>query len=149
MHDVIQSFGGATTYCQCLLLVHPEIPTLEKAATELEERYGWPRLSVGGQLAAALLSEPPSHRPRLAQHWMEDRLSQMAPGPVLCTEIDLLFHPDLKLDPLMLLRRASRVTRVVATWPGNYVDDVLSYAVPEHAHYRVFRQPEALVLVLE
>lgn len=134
---------------RCLLLVHPTIDMLEKAAAELRESYGWPRLSIGAELAAALLSAPPSQRPRLAQRWMEDRLSQMAPGPVLCTEIDLLFHPDLRLDPLTLLRHASRVTRVIATWPGSYVDDVLSYAVPEHAHYRVFRQPEALVLALE
>ena len=149
MQNSIATLLDDSAHQRCLLLVHPEIGTLEKAAAELEEAYGLPRLHVGGQLAAALLSEPPSQRPRLAQRWMEDRLSQMAPGPVLCTEIDLLFHPDLKLDPLVLLRHASRVTRVVATWPGSYVDDVLSYAVPEHAHYRVFRQPEALILALE
>jgi hypothetical protein len=134
---------------RCLLLVHPTIDVLEKAADEFEASYGWPRLSVGRELAAALLPAPPSQRPRLAQRWMEDRLGQMAPGPVLCTEIDLLFHPDLKLDPLTLLRHASRITRVVATWPGSYLDGVLSYAVPQHAHYRVFRQPEALILALE
>ena len=149
MQNSIATLLDDSAHQKCLLLVHPEIGTLEKTAAELESAYDWPRLSVGRELAAALLSEPPSHRPRLAQRWMEDRLSQMAPGPVLCTEIDLLFHPDLKLDPLMLLRHASRVTRIVATWPGSYVDDVLSYAVPEHAHYRVFRQPEALILALE
>lgn len=149
MQNSIATFLDESAHQGCLLLVHPDIGTLEKAAAELEEAYRWPRLSVSGQLAAALLSEPPSQRPRLAQRWMEDRLSQMAHGPVLCTEIDLLFHPDLKLDPLMLLRHASRITKIVATWPGSFVHDVLSYAVPEHARYRVFRRPGVLVQVLK
>jgi hypothetical protein len=148
MQDVIRAFLATPAYYGCLLLVHPEVHRLEAAADEVIAAYGWPRLSVGRELSAVLLAEPPSRRSRKAQEWMESRLAQMAGGPVLCTETDLLFEPTLELDPLMLLRQVSRTTRLVATWAGRYSEDVLSYALPEHQHYRTWRQPEVAVLSL-
>jgi hypothetical protein len=73
----------------------------------------------------------------------------MSPGPVLCTEIDLLFEPSLELDPLPLLVDISRATRLVIAWPGSYVGGVLAYAAPEHAHYRTWRQPPAHIVHLD
>lgn len=149
MHNAIAAFLSAPAYHTCLLLVHPEIHRLEDAADALLSRHGWPRLSIGRELSAALLSSPSPHRPRAAQQWTATRLGQMAPGPVLCTEIDLLFDLTLELDPLRLLRHASRVTRLVVTWPGDYLQRVLAYAVPDHGHYRTWRRPEVDIVALE
>ena len=55
----------------------------------------------------------------------------------------------LKLNPLGLLRHASRVTQLVVTWPGSYLGDVLAYAVPDHSYYRTWRKPEVPIVVLE
>jgi len=104
---------------------------------------------VGRELSAALLSEPPRRRSAAARRWIETRLREIASthaGAVLCTEIDLLFEPTLQLDPLKLLRDASRVTRIVVAWPGSYASDVLAYAVPEHKHYRTWRRPDAPIM---
>jgi hypothetical protein len=68
---------------------------------------------------------------------------------VLCTHIDLLFTPALQLDPLMLFRHLGKTAPLVVCWPGEYHDDVLSYAVPEHAHYRTWRHPDALIVTLD
>ena len=149
MHNAIRAFLASSAYHPCLLLVHPEVCSLQEAANELVPTHRWLHLSVGQELSAALLSEPPKSRSRAARRWMESRLSEMAPGPVLCTEIDLLFEPTLNLDPLRLLRHASRVTRLVVTWPGGYWDNVLSYAAPEHDHYRTWRKPGVFISVLE
>jgi hypothetical protein len=147
MHDAVTDF--LSTSHTCLLLVHPEIRRLEDMADELLPVYGWPRLSVGRELSAVLLSEMPRRRSRTARQWMPIRLREMAPGPVLCSEIDLLFEPMLELDPLGLLRDIGRVTRLVVTWPGSYRDDVLAYAVPDHSHYRTWRKPGVSIVVLE
>jgi len=80
---------------------------------------------------------------------MKTRLGELSPGPVLCTEIDLLFDPALELDPLRLLCDVGRVARLVVTWPGSYLHGVLSYAVPDHSHYRTWRNPEVYVTLLE
>jgi len=147
MHNTVTDFLSMSH--TCLLLVHPEIQRLEDAADELLFTYGWPRLSVGRELSTVLLSETPQRRSRTAHQWMPTRLGEMSPGPVLCTEIDLLFDPTLELDPLSLLRDAGRVARLVVAWPGSYQDGVLSYAVPGHNHYRTWRKPEVDIVVLE
>ena len=146
MHDAVTDFLRSSQ--PCLLLVHPEVRRLEDVADELSSAYGWPRLSVGRELSAALLAGPPARRPHEARRWIKAHLGELAPGPVLCTGIDLLFEPLLELDPLRLLCDAGRLTRLVVAWPGDYQDGVLSYAVPAHSHYRTWRRPEVSVVVL-
>lgn len=147
MQNAVTDFLG--TSHTCLLLVHPGIRRLEEAANELLSLHAWPHLSVGRELTAALLSERPQLRSRTTDLWMRTRLGETAPGPVLCTEIDLLFEPTLGLDPLRLMRDVSRETRLVVTWPGSYLHSVLAYAVPGHSHRRTWRRPEVLVKALE
>ncbi|MBU0705522.1 MAG: BREX-3 system P-loop-containing protein BrxF [Chloroflexi bacterium] len=147
MHNSIADF--LRTSHTCLLLVHLQIHRLEDTADQLLSTYGWPRLSVGQELGDVLLSESPQNRSRVARQWMPVRLGDVAPGPALCTEIDLLFDPTLELDPLGLLRDVSRLSQMVVVWPGSYQGDVLTYAVPEHSHYRTWRKPEVPIAVLE
>jgi hypothetical protein len=141
--------GFLRTAHTCLLLVSPEIRRLEDAADELLSVYAWPHLPVGHELGTALLSENPQRRSHAVQRWMKARISEMSPGPVLCTGIALLFEPTLGLDPLRLLRDVGRTTRLVIAWPGTYERDVLAYAVPGHSHYRTWRKPEVSILILD
>jgi hypothetical protein len=145
----IADFVVTPDHPSCLLLVHPKVGRLAQAMDGLAAEYGWPRLSIGRELCTVLLSEPPRRHPRTARLWIKTRLRQMAPGPVLCTGVDLLFEPVLALDPLHTLCDASRVTRLVVAWPGSYIDDVLAYAVPDHGHYRTWRRPQVPIVVLE
>jgi len=63
-------------------------------------------------------------------------------GPLLVTQIDLLFEPSLRLDPLTLLRGLSRQRPLLVAWPGSFQNGVLAYAVPEHSHYRIWPRPD-------
>ena len=69
-------------------------------------------------------------------------IDDFQPGPVLCTDIDLLFDPSLKLNPLQLFLSCSKQTTLVIAWPGSYLDNTVAYAVPEHAHFRTWKQPD-------
>ncbi|HBY95810.1 MAG TPA: BREX-3 system P-loop-containing protein BrxF [Chloroflexi bacterium] len=149
LHSAIHALQSTSAYHQCLLLVHPSIRRLEQATDEVHTRYGWLRLCIGLELSTALLTVPPPQRPWVARQWFETRMRELAPGPLLCSEIDLLFEPTLDLDPLWLLRHCSRTTALVVVWAGSYQDGVLAYAVPGHAHYRIWRQPSVTVTVLE
>lgn len=100
-------------------------------------------------LANALLSVPPRERPMEARRVLERTLREASPGPLLCTDIDFLFEPALSLAPLSLFRNASRATTIIVAWPGIFADGVLTYAVPEHAHYRTWRNPDVHVCALE
>lgn len=147
MRDTIAEFNRSSH--TCLLLVHPDVHNLEQVANDLLQNYGWPRLSIGAGLVDALLTRMPVDRPRCANQWLHERVVALAPGPVLCSEIDLLFEPSLALDPLRLLREVSRIARLVVAWPGEYRDNVLTYAVPVHHHYRSWRRPDVLIVALQ
>jgi hypothetical protein len=137
----IKLFLTTAPFPACLLLVHPDICRLRRTEETVRERYDWPALSVGQVLGEGLLSVAPRHRPRTAPRILAQAISEHQPGPVLCIDIDLLFEPALQLDPLRLITDASRLTALVITWPGTFQDGVLAYAVPEHSHYRAWRQP--------
>ncbi len=141
----VQALLTTPDYYPCLLIVHEEIARLQAAAEALREHVAWPEVGVGAELSAALLPVEPRSRPRQAARWVEKRLAQAEPGPVLCTDIDLLFEPSLQLDPLVLLRSASRRTRLAVLWPGRYEHGILSYAVPVHTHYRTWADPQVLI----
>lgn len=147
MLDAVERF--LSTARPCLLLVHPDASRLEDAADELLAVCDWPHVSVGRELSAELLSIPSRRRSRVANQWLKTRLSGLGTGPVLCTEIDLLFDPTFDLDPLRLLCHVSRVMRLVVTWPGTHRSGVLAYAVSEHSHYRIWRRPTTEILTLE
>lgn len=125
----------------CLLLVSPDIQKLEETVARLSSTYDYPCLSVDQELCAALLSTAPKHRSHAADRWTRSRLDEFAPGPIVITGITLLFDPSLRLDPLKLMRDVGKRTRMIVAWPGNYVSDVLSYAVPSHGHYRTWQRP--------
>lgn len=144
----VETFLKADPYYRCLLLVHPEVRRLHAAGDMLNERFAWPQLAIGRDLSAVLLSLAQDSRPPHARQWIEARLWEMRPGPVLCTDIDLLFEPSLRLDPLALLRAASRSTTMVVLWPGAYEHGILSYAAPAHDHFRPLPDPQVSIETL-
>lgn len=126
----------------CFLLVHPHIAVLRTTAQRLVAHYGWSTVSLGTFLSEALLDVAPQRRPHEVRPLLNRALRQALPGPVVCTDIDLLFEPSLSLDPLWLLRECSRRTPLVVMWPGQFENGVLSYAVPAHGHYRIWPRPD-------
>jgi hypothetical protein len=49
---------------------------------------------------------------------VDDIVQEQAADTVLLDNIEMLFHPDLKQDPLRLLQSLSRNRTIVATWRG-------------------------------
>ena len=127
----------------CLLLVHPEIERLQSAVHQLVRHYQWPKVSIGRLLAEYILAVSPRERSRKIQRFFGEIVDPFAPGPIICTDIDLLFEPSLSIDPLRLLQQASRTVELVVLWPGTFQDGCLAYSVAEHGHYRAWTQLEA------
>lgn len=148
LREALAAFGTVGRTRQCLLLVDHDFGRLDQLAHELRDAHGWKSFSVGRALAEALRDVAPGLRGRTADRWLRDRIAGWAPGPVLLSEIDLLFEPRLDLDPLALFVQASRLTSLVVTWPGSYDGKVLAYATPEHGHYRTWVRPEVMAVAL-
>lgn len=135
-----------------LILVHPDTQVLDGISNEIQD-LGVAHLNISQELSASLLSISAYERSRFSQKWLIDSLGSFAHGPVLCMHPDLLFDPSFEIDPLVLFRQAARVIQLIALWSGEYSLDILSYAIPEHHHFRtwkisdsLFRQPVVKIL---
>jgi len=128
----------------CLILVHPQIQTLERKSVEilgLNISY----LNISKELSTSLMTVSASERSRFSQKWLIDTLVKFQNGPVLCTTPDLLFDPILEIDPLALFRQISRIKQLIVLWPGEYSSNNLTYALPEHHHFRTWRISDSML----
>ncbi len=128
----------------CLILVHPQIQVLESISYQIQ-RLGYSPFNIGKELSTYLMPVSLNERSRFTQNWLGDSLAISPHSPVLCTCIDILFDPSLKIDPLALFRQAARIIRLIVLWPGEYSENYLSYAIPEHHHYRAWTLSDSLL----
>ncbi|MCL4834877.1 MAG: BREX-3 system P-loop-containing protein BrxF [Caldilineaceae bacterium] len=143
MHSAIDNLLSNPPYYPCLLFAYREPAVLYARANALQAQYSWPILALGEKLTPGLLPMLPRERQRAAPRLLVEAIRTASPpGPLLVTQIDLLFEPSLGLDPLGLLRSASRQRTLIVAWPGSYESGVLAYAVPEHSHYRIWAKPD-------
>lgn len=94
-----------------------------------------PCLNVSARLSRQLLERTPRQRRLEAANALRDIVRAADADTVLLDHIDLLFEPDLKLDPLQLLKSLSRHTTLAAAWGGRMQDGEVIYAEPEHEAY--------------
>ena len=125
-----------------MLLVHPETDVLTKTVDELVNNYELPNLDIGMTLSEVLLPIKLGERSRFVRTWLGKEISDFSSNPILVTNIDLLFEPSLKLDPLQLFRGIGRRGMVIVMWPGEFDGSNLSYAVPEHRNYQIWQNPD-------
>lgn len=124
------------------IIVHPDIQFLGPGKTL--SMYNTEGVSIGKRLSEFLVESEESDRGQATIKWLKMTLRGKAPGPIVCADIDLLFDPSLGLDPLIIFRHISQHTSLIILWPGIHKDSVLSYAQPEHQHYRFWKNLEGL-----
>lgn len=133
-------------YTRLVLLIGP----IGSGKTEHLQAYAQttnsPYLPVGAPLAERLLATPARFRDTEATKALQD-LCQ-GPGPFLLDNLELLFHPDLQLDPYRLLTGLARTRTIVAAWPGTYQNGTLTYAFAGHREYRSLSPADAICLSL-
>jgi len=128
----------------CLVIVHPEVYVLDQASRIMQVHMD-AVININKELSAILMSIPVDERGRSLQTWLVDTLTVTQDSPVLFKNIDLLFEPSLNIDPLVLLRQIARIKPLIVMWLGEFVNGNLSYAIPEHKHYRSWRVTDALL----
>lgn len=114
------------------------------------QEHGWPYLNVNLQLSHKLLDLTSKQRPLRVRRILSELIDGY-PEPVLALDnIELLFDPGLRQEPLSLLQLLSRNKGLIAAWPGAYDQSkrVLTYAEPGHPEYRRYERPEVMLLAL-
>lgn len=130
--------------CDCILLVHPDISMLENLSIEIQG-LRISHLNISKELSSSLVNVSAGERSRFPHKWMVDTLATFQNDPVLCSTPDLLFDSSLKIDPLSLIRHVARIKKLIVLWPGEFDSNILSYAIPDHHHYRTWKITEDLL----
>lgn len=94
-------------------------------------------INVGINLGRSLAATPKGKRSFSASELLREIADKkFADDPLLLYNLELMFEPDLQINPLDLVRRLAHSKRVVAVWPGELRGDRLIYADMSHPEYR-------------
>jgi hypothetical protein len=139
---------AATLYHRVVLVVGParsgKTRLLQAAAAE----HGWPLINLNQRLSELLLELTQRQRALRVPRLVADVLAGTGAPVVLIDNLELLFSPELALDPLRLLQGVARNQTVVAAWPGGVSGKQLTYAEPSHREYRRYPELDTLWLSL-
>jgi hypothetical protein len=97
-------------------------------------------------LAEQLLELSAKQRALRVARIVDDIVQKQMCDTVLLDNIEMLFHPDLRQDPLRLLQSLSRNRTIVAAWRGAQVGSSLTYASPDHLEFRRCDDLSAIII---
>ena len=118
-----------------------------KLLRSLGERLQSLPVNVGVKLGQRLAATPVFERGFSANELLRDiTVSARSNAPLLLDNLEVLFEPSLKINPLDLIKRLAHARSVVAVWPSELQDDRLVYARLGHPEYRDYTRDGIVVL---
>lgn len=105
-------------------------------------------INLSLELSQRLLDIPQRQWPHRTMELI-DAVVASAPSSELKVlhRIEILFDPQLQLDPLRSLQQISRRHCLLVAWPGTYDDRYLTYAEPAHPEYRRYPRKDLIVFL--
>ncbi len=115
---------------------------------KVHQKIGAPMVNLNLILSKKLLEINISFSPARLPALMEDLINNQNADIMLLDNIELLFEPSLKQDPLRLLQRLSRNQTIVAAWNGKVENNILIYGTPDHPEYRYYSIEDLILMQL-
>ena len=135
--QVIERIGqAANLYHRLVLVVGAAGSGKTGALREAAARTGAPLVNVNRELSRRLLDLTGRRRALRMRPLLDEIAAGAGSDVVLLDNIELLFDPALRQDPLRLLQGLSRHRTVAASWNGAVEDGHVRYAAPGHPEYR-------------
>ncbi|MBN1459899.1 MAG: BREX-3 system P-loop-containing protein BrxF [Armatimonadetes bacterium] len=147
---IVESAKAAEgSYNRLVLLVGPQGSRKTRVLSAVAAENEWPTINLGLELAQFLVGVPPSRRPLAAADAVDGLVATQHASVVAIDNIEVLFDPSLRLQPLDLLKQVSRSVVLVVAWPGSSSGAALTYAEPGSPEYRTFDTTGVSVLPIE
>jgi hypothetical protein len=140
--------GISDNYNRLVLLVGPPGSGRTAALCALADAEKAPVLNVGVEISRRLLDLTERQRVLQLPKLLEEAVAPLPSELTLLDNIEVLFNPVLKQDPLRLLQGLSRDRTIVVSWLGQMEGGYLTYAVPEHPEFRRYPSADLLVVCL-
>jgi len=117
---------------------------LRRLANDLDTEV----INLNLALSAALLELTTKQRTLRLPALLSDIVAK-AQTPLLLDNIEILFDPELKQDPLRLLKGISRNRPMVVAWNGTMHNGKLFYAEPSHPEYKSYDVGDTLIVGMD
>lgn len=136
---------AGSLYYRLVLLVGEAGSGKTAVLQQVAADFGTSVINVNLKLSRELLELGPKQR-SLRIPDILDKLLNESRNPVVLDNLEILFHEDLKQDPLRLLQRISRNRSVIASWNGKFDGNRLIYAEMGHSEYRIYETVDARIV---
>lgn len=141
--------GAQERYYRLVLIVGPPGAGKTAALSAVTPAGDSRPISLGSSLGARLLALSRRERALNCAALLGSLLDEAGTDPVLLDNLEILFDPALKQDVLRLLQGLSRNRTIVAAWPGEYAEGVLTHAEPDHPEYVRYPNPDVVLVNLQ
>lgn len=138
--------GVSRQYHRLILIVGPVGAGKTSLLKALCREVDLPYVNVNLGLSERLLNLTLKQRPLRVRRLLAEVIDAQPGDVAVLDNIELLFDPALRQDPLVCLQGLSRNKTLVAAWSGTLVKDALTYAEPGHPEYRHYDRPDAVIV---
>lgn len=133
-------------YHRLVILVAPAGGGKTSALNAVHDQTSAPLINVSLELSRRMLDLTERQRALELPRIFSEIVNELSSEVVLLDNIEIIFDPSLKQDPLRLLQGVSRNTTVVAAWNGNIDHGHIVYASPGHPEYKKYPLKDIMIV---
>lgn len=133
-------------YHRLVILVAPAGGGKTSALNAVHDQTSAPLINVSLELSRRMLDLTERQRALELPRIFSEIVNELSSEVVLLDNIEIIFDPSLKQDPLRLLQWVSRNTTVVAAWNGNIDHGHIVYASPGHPEYKKYPLKDIMIV---
>lgn len=112
----------------------------------LARRLNVTPFNIGIKLGHCLAATPVSDRAFSTNELLREVTDNVrSDTPLLLDNLEVLFEPSLKINPLTVIKLLAHSRLVIAAWPGEMRDDRLIYAGMGHPEHRDYTRDGVVV----
>ena len=133
-------------YHRLVILVAPAGGGKTSALNAVHDQTSAPLINVSLELSRRMLDLTERQRALELPRIFSEIVNELSSEVVLLDNIEIIFDPSLKQDPLRLLQGISRNKTVVAAWNGNIDHGHIVYASPGHPEYKKYPVKDIMIV---
>ncbi|MDY7029179.1 MAG: BREX-3 system P-loop-containing protein BrxF [Spirochaetota bacterium] len=151
IYELVEQIRQSPVRTKTILLVGSHGSGKTQVLSKVAEDLGTTRVNLNLELGKRLNEVPEKRRAFKTPSFLDEIIDTYQNGekPLILDNIELLFSPELELEPLSLLEDAGRQTMIIAAWPGVLQNDSLSYAEPGYKEYKTYRNFDSFTVSME
>ena len=151
IYELVDQIRNSPVRTKTILLVGQHGSGKTQVLTKAAEDFGTTRINLNFELGKCLNEVPERRRALKTPACIDEILdeNQQEGKPLIFDNIELLFSPELELEPLALLEDAGRRVTLIVSWPGTIIGGSLTYAEPGYKEYKTYRNFDSFTVSME